>query len=682
MALILRLLSFVPPALLFTLPLLAQVQGKIEQIPGNRFQVSIVSGADWAPPQSLTNTGQITLRARTGGLNVLDLQSGAGSWSLSATATAPAESPGYDYFVFTLTSPISNLTYQTGAAIPLFSFANANDCTTIELVDAATDPFKAPNSQSFDISNYFIILGAGFQNAYTGNLPENAVQCPPLDVHLFAEENPVPCHGDHSDIMLQIFNGAAPYEISWENLTTGNWGAEQVPDFQGGTVMYDMIPGKYEFTIKDANDSSLVVVFWLLEPELINLTLQGDPATCNGSKDGVAFVKEATGGTISSDFQYFWNTNPTVSNKSIGFLDPGIYSVTVVDDNGCSAEASVEVGVYFEFKLKERITDISCYGAGDGVIDVEPISPNAPYSYVWSSNVTTGNFSSAWKLGPGTYTVTCTDGTGVCMASASYTIEEPLPIQVDYKIIEPPCFGEKGHLSVLQVENAVEPWTVSIIGNSQPVDSVQFDVEAGFPQRLIVEDDKGCRYAEDFIIPSRQEMILELGENKSIKYGEQIALDPEVFPYENVIFEWTPTEGLSCTDCPNPIMKPIKNTTYRLRMLDSLGCSIEDQISFQVRKSRDVYIPNAFSPNQDGINDVFCPYGGFEIVGIQSFFIFDRWGGTLFHAEDAELGDAKCGWDGSSNGKQLDTGVYLYTMNIEFIDGEVVLYAGEIQLMR
>ncbi|MBK8566908.1 MAG: gliding motility-associated C-terminal domain-containing protein [Saprospiraceae bacterium] len=297
----------------------------------------------------------------------------------------------------------------------------------------------------------------------------------------------------------------------------------------------------------------------------------------------------------------------------------------------------------------------------------------------------TPNESAAYNLGPGTYSVTVTDVLGGCITEKSFVITEPPAIEVDYRLVTPKCFGEKGLLEILGVSNAVMPWEAEITGGANEMAETgdKFLLEPGSAMKLIVEDAKGCMIEEDFIVAARQEMQLEVGEGRDIKYGEQVRIDATHFPFDNVSFNWIPSDGLSCSDCPDPVATPTEGVNYRLVMTDSAGCSIDDVINISVRKSRDIYIPNSFSPNHDGINDTFQPYGGFEIIAIHSMQVYDRWGGKMFEAKQSfKPNDADAGWNGSAREKPADPGLYLYTMNVEFIDGEIILFSGEVNLMK
>ncbi|MBK7407992.1 MAG: gliding motility-associated C-terminal domain-containing protein [Saprospirales bacterium] len=92
--------------------------------------------------------------------------------------------------------------------------------------------------------------------------------------------------------------------------------------------------------------------------------------------------------------------------------------------------------------------------------------------------------------------------------------------------------------------------------------------------------------------------------------------------------------------------------------------------------------PNTFSPNFDGINDYFLPYAGGGAVQIRDFKLFDRWGGLVFERQRFDPTAKNLGWDGTFGGKPMPIGVYAYFVEIEFGDGEVVLYEGGVQLVR
>ena len=139
-------------------------------------------------------------------------------------------------------------------------------------------------------------------------------------------------------------------------------------------------------------------------------------------------------------------------------------------------------------------------------------------------------------------------------------------------------------------------------------------------------------------------------------------------------YMWTPDTYLDCSDCDNPISTPGNDIIYFIEVTDSLGCSVEDTIVVTVIYYP-LFIPNGFSPNNDNENDILYVRGG-GIASIQ-MHIFDKWGNLVFETLDAEKG-----WDGTFNGKPVNTGVYVYRMDATLKNGETLMESGNITLFR
>jgi gliding motility-associated-like protein len=142
-------------------------------------------------------------------------------------------------------------------------------------------------------------------------------------------------------------------------------------------------------------------------------------------------------------------------------------------------------------------------------------------------------------------------------------------------------------------------------------------------------------------------------------------------------YTWTPSTGLSCNNCPNPIASPIVNTTYYINASNGPGAGCKDSDSITVTISNDcpeIYIPNGFSPNGDNNNDLYLIFGtipGLELV------IYNRWGQVIFETKDQTIG-----WDGTYKGEKMQSGVYAYKLRLTDSKGIVTQKAGNITLMR
>lgn len=138
---------------------------------------------------------------------------------------------------------------------------------------------------------------------------------------------------------------------------------------------------------------------------------------------------------------------------------------------------------------------------------------------------------------------------------------------------------------------------------------------------------------------------------------------------------WSPAVGLSCTNCLNPVATPVETTIYYVMGTDEYDCQSSDSVTvFVIRNDETLYIPSSFSPNGNGVNDLFYVYGSFikSIV----FQIYDRWGNLIFYTDDI-----KRGWDGKVDGIALEGGVYVYTVKCTWMSGDKTSRNGIVTLL-
>jgi gliding motility-associated-like protein len=151
---------------------------------------------------------------------------------------------------------------------------------------------------------------------------------------------------------------------------------------------------------------------------------------------------------------------------------------------------------------------------------------------------------------------------------------------------------------------------------------------------------------------------------------------------------WTPKAYLTCNDstCQFPSVKPKATTIYKVVVTDANGCTATDDVAIFVNKVRRVYIPSAFSPgNSDGYNDLLRVFLGDETLKVKWFKVFDRWGNMVYEDVDfskAESQNINRGWNGVFKGEALDPAVFTYHVQVEFTDGEVKDYKGDVMLVR
>lgn len=362
----------------------------------------------------------------------------------------------------------------------------------------------------------------------------------------------------------------------------------------------------------------------------------------------------------------------------------GGYFVEVTDlSNGCVNADTVFIAEDFAAPLivVNNIYSLGC-SQSDVQLEVEVTAASNDLFYEWSSNGFVSNETSPTVTQAGQYDLVLTDNENGCAATASVEVTSVAGIEnVFFTAISPTCFGgEDGILQIDSVAGLSSPYSF-VLGNGDPVETSFFNGLAAGGYTLLVVDAEGCEKEVEFTLDEPPVLTVELGPNMEITLGESVVLSPDVSaPVTQYI--WTNTATLNCGDCPSPIAQPTESTLYSLTVSNDGGCEATDEILISVKGNVDIFHPNAFSPNNDGINDVFTLFGGAQAVNISRLLVFDRWGAKVFDGSDFPINDVSYGWDGTHKGQLLDAGVYVFYAEIALANGEVVKMEGEVLLIR
>jgi gliding motility-associated-like protein len=174
---------------------------------------------------------------------------------------------------------------------------------------------------------------------------------------------------------------------------------------------------------------------------------------------------------------------------------------------------------------------------------------------------------------------------------------------------------------------------------------------------------------------------LELDNEKTVIVGNSVTLQPVLSADVNNI-NWQPGTWLNCVNCPSPISTPKQSIQYKLRVANEGGCVTEDAINLLVVcGGENVFLPNTFSPNGDGINDVFYPRGK-GISYIKRLFIYNRWGEEVFKQLSFYSNDISRGWDGSYKGAPVNGDVFVYVIDVVCENGQTLTFKGDVTLIR
>jgi len=202
---------------------------------------------------------------------------------------------------------------------------------------------------------------------------------------------------------------------------------------------------------------------------------------------------------------------------------------------------------------------------------------------------------------------------------------------------------------------------------------------------LIIQDANGCQSDTIITLIPTELPSLEIGPDISASQGDLINLQAisNFLPKQIKRVSWS---NIPEVDCPPPCLSTnfnaLRSGTIQATLETVDNCVITDELQLTIQPKIDIYIPSAFSPNGDGINDNFSILTGAGIEKIITLQIFDRWGNLVFRQDDFLPNDSLNGWNGKWQNRALDNGVYLYYAELGVIDSPAISKSGDVFLIR
>ncbi|MBX2927697.1 MAG: gliding motility-associated C-terminal domain-containing protein [Saprospiraceae bacterium] len=349
----------------------------------------------------------------------------------------------------------------------------------------------------------------------------------------------------------------------------------------------------------------------------------------------------------------------------------GTYTAVIPLPPGCDSTAVLQLSL-----LPAPTPGLSASGSlCDGGAVVLAAAPGLS-AYLWSDGSTAPALTTAV---PGWYYLTVTDAQG-CTATDSIGIADEA-VRGQFSVQTPPCEGLPGQVFLDQAQGGTPPYRIGLSGDAlQPA-----DVPLALPEGVFllrIEDSTGCGTTEEVTVPASPQWLLELGRDTSIRLGQAVRLQPQGLWPQSAQFSWQPPQGLDCDTCAVVRAMPPRSTRYELILRIAPGCELRDALTILVDGRAPVYVPNAFSPNGDGINDWLAVFAGDGVATVRSFRVFDRWGAAVFERLNFSPNVESLGWDGAVRGRPANAGLYIYTIEWERADGQTERASGEAMLMR
>ncbi len=314
-------------------------------------------------------------------------------------------------------------------------------------------------------------------------------------------------------------------------------------------------------------------------------------------------------------------------------------------------------------------------------------------NYTW--NFGDGNTSnlqqpSHYYTAPGIYTVSLAVETqNQCVDTFSLTnvvkvVESPLisiggdSVICIYELITHTGVFERPDTSIVQWKWEFPNGNSSIV---QLPEQQKYSATGNFIVSTIATNSSGCRDTATKNILVNPLPTVTMPPSITKQAGFPVTI-PAMYTSNVIDYTWAPSSTLSCENCAQPLADPKFNTIYNVAFVDSNGCRNTGQIEVIVFcVNANVFIPNTFSPNNDGSNDVFYVRGkGLERV--KTLRIFNRWGEVVFEKNNFPVNDASFGWNGTFKGNKAQPDVYVYQVEVFCENSDIIRYEGNVALIQ
>jgi len=471
------------------------------------------------------------------------------------------------------------------------------------------------------------------------------------------------CNGySNGNVVLGGTGGTAPYTYAFDG---GAFSA---------TSIYSGLPaGVDSVMIADTHGCMHDSVFTIGQPAVLNVTgLTGTNISCHGGADGTVTVT-AGGGT--APYQYAANGGSFQLSPVLTGLVAGTQIIHVTDSHGCTKDTTFTLTQPTQLVFTGADTvNPTCEGYKDGSVNLHVAGGTIPYSYSLD-NVTYQASSSFTALAEGTYTFFVKDANG-CLADTTIILTGYPHILINgVTMKEPSCAGYGDGSLTITASGGVQPFTYSISGGASHSISDIFTGLTTGTYTLTVTDSKDCAKDTTVLLPQPEPLNIEA----TITPNECVGLDVNGGIHLNVTGGTAPYSYLWNVDsATTPYLSGKPNGYYTVWVADINKCADSGTYKVGYDDCCTPYLPNAFSPNNDGYNDVYrLMYKG--DVHIIQFSIYNRFGERVFFLDNQDGA-----WDGTYKGVPCDLGTYYYYLKFYCgnLDDKVQEMKGDVTLVR
>lgn len=542
-------------------------------------------------------------------------------------------------------------------------------------VDGGVPPYTFKWNNLETVQNRYNLLSGTYsvwvKDSLGYEIQERIIVQPPFPLVIeMAETKEASCiSSNNGEAKINILRGRGePYKIEWSN------GLKNQLHAKG------LAPGTYSVKVSDQFECNQTIYFEIktMHAEM-HISEELTDVSCSNGEDGSIWVQVSGG---KSPYKYQWSNG--VTTKSNKGLKPGNYDVLITDAVGCSIFRTFQVEASSPMEISEEVkSDLLCFHSEEGFISLKVEGGKSPYTFDWYNG---GKTNKIQDLGPGEYEVKVTDANG-CSVVKVYNIAGPekLTARIETALDINCELGEAKGVAWVTIKGGKAPYKVNWQNGSDDIREIQITDEKEIA--VEVTDAFGCSVIETMRVDFSNiaaEDRLEFNYRKvDLDFEDEISVD-EPLLFESAIaedfiaWEWDFGDGSKSNEKdPIHIFKNPGEFEVVLRAYDMFGCSSMLTEEVRVKEYQEFFLmPNAFSPNADGLNDRFHPV--MKGVADYKMDIFNNWGEHLY----SSAGRGSEGWDGFLNGQLLPNGNYVYKVNYTTSKGEEIQKTGTVTLIR
>ena len=471
----------------------------------------------------------------------------AGNYSASITDANGCVKTGS----FNISQPLPLMFALTSANVSCFGGSDGSIATTISGGTAPYSFYWEPNAATtqnatgLPAGNYTVTVTDNFN--CTVNSKATITQPNPLLATTSAISETCNYLNNGSASVSQT-GGTAGYTYSWS------------PGGQTTATISQQASGTYSVKITDNKGCYTSAITTILEPPSLFIGfINQSNVSCFGGNDAIVQAN-ASGGT--PNYSYLWSpsgvANATMNNAAIG-----IYTLTVTDDNNCIATNTIVLGQPAELTINSTITNVSCNGGSNGSILLTPSGGTFPYTFYWSGG---GQITSSISNQPvGTYFATITDANG-CAKNYTYTITEPLPINITFTATNVSCFNGNDGSILSNVSGGTASYTFDWISNLSTSQNIS-SLNAG-SYTLNVTDSFNCMASNTVLVTEPSLLVLSISHiNETCNYLNNGSASAHANGgTANYSYTWSPG-GQNTSNVSN-----LSSGTYTVAATDNKGC--------------------------------------------------------------------------------------------------------------